>query len=455
MKLFIKIFLWFLAAVALIIGVMIFVTRNFQTAPMETRWQRATRSQMVIYGDTATQIAAAEGEVGLRTYLKRLADVDPPRRVLLAAEDGSIWFGDEPDAGDAREIVARALASGAVETDFSQDDRSLGASPVTFPDGRRYVLVLQWERMGLPGLFWGSTLGYMRLAGLLLTAIIFCYLLALYLSSPIRKLRAATNQLADGDLQTRVAPKLGRRRDELADLAHDFDQMAARIESLILSQQRLNRDISHELRSPLARLNVALEIAKQKSNPETTPILERMEAESARLNDMIGRLLMLARLESGSDEMEPVRVDLAELVRDVAADADFEAKAKGKSVELQKADACVVLGNEDLLRSAVDNVVRNAVRYTHDGTAVVISLAANNGHATVRIADHGGGVPDEELAQIFRPFYRIGEDRTRRTGGTGLGLAIAERAVNAHKGSIVARNANGGLEIEIGLETAH
>lgn len=455
MKLFVKIFLWFLAAIALMVGVIIFVTRTFQTAPMESRWQRATRNQMHIYGGTATQIAAAEGESGLQIYLARLRDVDPPREVLLVDSNEKIWFGIESETPESKDLITRTFASGVVETDFSSDERTLGSAPVSFPDGRKFVLVLQWERPPTQGLFWGSTLGYLRLGGLLITALLLCYLLALYLTSPIRKLRHATRELADGDLQTRVAPKLGMRRDELADLARDFDEMAARIESLITSQQRLNRDISHELRSPLARLNVALEIAKQKSNAETAPILERIETESERLNEMIGRLLTLAKLESGDENIEPVRVDLTELVRDVAADADFEAKAKGKSVELVTADECVVMGSENLLRSAIENVLRNAVRYTNDGTAVDVQLVANNGHATVKISDHGGGVPDEELVHIFRPFYRIGEDRTRKTGGIGLGLAIAERAVKAHKGTITAKNANGGLEIEIGLTTSN
>lgn len=453
MKLFLKIFLWFLLTIFVTISVMTYVTRTFQTEPMSTRMERSRRNQMTIYGGTATQIAMVEGEAGLRVFLTRLSDVEPSRTVGLVDASGTAWFGDGERMSPTVDIISRTLASGVSELQ-TDEEYSLGAAPVDFPDGRRLVLVIQWDRQTPPALFFGSTTGYLRLAGLLGTAVVACILLALYLTSPIRKLREATRRLAEGNLETRVAGKMGRRRDELADLAHDFDEMAARIESLITSQQRLNSDISHELRSPLARLNVALEIAKQKSNVETGPILERIEAESERLNEMIGRLLMLAKLESGSDEVEAVRVDLAEIVRDVSADADFEAKAKGKSVELVAADECVVMGSENLLRSAIENVLRNAVRYTRDGTAVNVQLRTNNGHATVKISDHGGGVPEDELGQIFRPFYRIGEDRTRKTGGIGLGLAIAERAVTAHKGTITAKNANGGLEIEIGLEVA-
>ena len=452
MKLFIKIFLWFLAATALMVGVIIFVTRTFQTEPMVGRSQRSTRNQMIIYGGTATQIIKAEGEAGLRTYLQRLRDVEPPREVDLVDSGGKLWFGEHEEITDSTDLISRTFSSGATETDYSAEDRTLGAAPVAFPDGRQYVLVLQWERQSPPALFWGSTLGYWRLAGLLLTAVVLCYLLAAYLTSPIRKLREATQKLAGGNLQTRVAQKVGRRRDELADLASDFDEMAERIESLITSQQRLNSDISHELRSPLARLNVALELAKQKSTAESAPLLDRIETESHRLNEMISRLLILAKLESGSEMIEPVRVDLAELVREVAEDADFEAQAKGRSVKILADEPSTVMGSENLLRSAIENVLRNAVRYTAEGTVVDVSLVRQNGHSVLQVSDHGGGVPDDELANLFRPFYRVGEARERKTGGIGLGLAIAERAIKAHKGTIAARNTGDGLLVEIRLD---
>lgn len=452
MKLFLKIFLWFLAAIGLMVGVVIFVTRTFQTEPLVSRWQRSTRNQMQVFSGTATQIASAEGEAGLRIYLTRLSETDPPRDLNLVDANGKIWFGQEGAIPTAGDLAARTFVSNSAEIDTSSDERTVGAAPVSFADGRKFALVIQWDRQPAPSLFWGSTPGYIRLGGLLLTALALCYLLAAYLTSPIRKLREATQKLSEGELNTRVAERLGRRRDELADLARDFNVMAERIESLITSQQRLNRDISHELRSPLARLNVALEIAKQRSTPETQPILARIETESERLNEMISRLLTLAKLETGSEIVEPVRLDLTEIVRDVAEDADFEAQAKGRSVKVSSYEACIVMGSENLLRSAVENVLRNAVRYTADGTAVDVALTKNNGHAVIRVSDHGGGVPEDELENLFRPFYRVGEDRTRSTGGTGLGLAIAERAIKAHKGTINAKNMNGGLQVEIKLD---
>lgn len=451
MKLFLKIFLWFLAAVAVSNAVIYFVTRTFQTEPLISRFQRSTRNQMNIYGGTATQIARAEGAEGLNTYLARLQGQDSTRKVVLVGGDGKVWFGPENEIADVSEIVRQAIKTGEVQTDFTAEERSLGASPVDLPDGERLALVFQWERGTPPSLFWGSTLAYMRLAGLLLTGVVLCWLLALYLTSPIRKLREATNKFAGGDLTTRVAEKVGRRRDEISDLARDFDSMAERIESLVMSQQRLNRDISHELRSPLARMNVALEMARQRATPETMPQLTRIENESFRLNEMISRLLTLSKLETGSQDFDRHELNLKGLVEQIASDADFEAKARNRSVRVVRADDCRVIGSENLLHSAIENILRNAVRYTKEGTAVDVSLSNGNGRAVITIADHGEGVPEMELKNLFKPFYRVEEARDRGSGGTGLGLAIAEQAVKLHKGTISAKNTEDGLEVEIVL----
>ncbi|MFM9903895.1 MAG: ATP-binding protein [Pyrinomonadaceae bacterium] len=452
MKLFLKIFLWYLAALALMIGVIIFVTRTFQTDPMFSRWQRSAQSQLTFWSKTSAQIGNKNGDADLREFLGRLQETRSIREIKVVGPDGKLWFGDEADLNDFDALIAKSLASGEPEIDVNSSETALGVAPIVFADGRRSVLIVRWEPPRAPSLFFDSWLGYLRLAGLLLTAIIVCYALARYLSSPIEKIRTATQKLAEGDLATRVAGQVGRRRDELADLACDFDDMAERIETLVTSQRRLNSDISHELRSPLARMNVALEIAKQKSNPATAVMLDRIETESNRLNEMISRLLILAKLETGSELVEPGRVDLTEIVRGVAEDADFEAQARGRSVKISSDDQCTVMGSENLLRSAVENVLRNAVRYTAEGTEVDVSLRANNGHAVFTVSDHGGGVPEDELANLFRPFYRVGEARERKTGGMGLGLAIAERAIKAHKGTISARNTDVGLLVEICLD---
>lgn len=454
MNLFLKIFLWFLAAIAVMVGVVIFLNWTVQTEPVVSRWQISVRNQMNIYAATAGQILEKEGDAGLTQFLEQIRHAETIGEVDLVGPGGRAWLDDGVDPANYDELISKTLASGNVELDASQPDTALAANQVSLPNGDKYVLIVRWERPRPVPILGDTRLRYLRLFGLLLTALILCYALARYLSSPIGKIREATQRLADGDLNARVADQVGRRRDELAALARDFDLMAERIGSLITSQQRLTRDVSHELRSPLARLSVALEIAKNKSNGDASTQLERIETESNRLNEMISRILMLSKLESGSGDLQKQEVDLKDLVADVAEDADFEARANGKSVTLAADTECMVSGNENLLRSAIENVVRNAVRYTTEGTAVKVSLTKNNGNAVIQVRDSGGGVPEEELKNLFVPFYRVGEARERTTGGIGLGLAIAQRAIQAHNGAIKAMNEGPGLLVEIRLSGA-
>lgn len=451
MKLFLKIFLWFLAAISLLVGVVIVLNWTVQTEPVVSRWRISVKNQTNIYARTVAQIFDGQGEQGATAFLGRLRAAETIGEVDLIAESGQAWLTEGVDASSYSELVARALATDGVEIVENLGDTALSATRLTRAAGERYVLIIRWERPRMAAFFGEPPLRYVRYGLVLMTALLLCAALARYLSSPIGKIRAATHELADGNLNARVAERVGRRRDELADLARDFDIMAGRIEKLIKSQQRLSRDVSHELRSPLGRMNVALEIAKQRSTPESAPLLERIEKESARLNDMISRILILAKLESGSDEVERERVDLSMLVSEVVDDADFEAQVKQKAVIIKRADKCEVLGSANLLRSALENVLRNAVRYTAEGTSVDVELTTSNGRAAISVTDHGGGVPEDELENLFRPFYRVAEARERKTGGIGLGLAIAQRAIRAHDGTINARNIADGLSIEMTL----
>jgi signal transduction histidine kinase len=454
MNLFFKIFLWFLAAIALMIGIVVFINWTVQTEPVVNRWQVSVRNQMNIYADTAAQIYNNEGEDGLREFLRRIRDAETVSEVYLVSPDGQLWLGEGATAGNYADLVQRAFASGSVELDTSlqsQQATALAARPLAFSNGQSFALVVRWDRPRPIAIFGESQLRYLRLAGLLITALLVCYGLARYLSSPIGKIRQATQKLAEGDLKTRVADRVGRRHDELAALARDFDIMAERLESLVTSQQRLLRDISHELRSPLARMNVALGIGKQKASSEVTQQLERIESEADRLNLMIGRILTLSKLESGAQDYDKRSVDLVEVVASVVDDADFEARPLGKAVNMKGDGSCIIAGNEALLRSAVENVLRNAVRYTKEGTTIDVAVEHMGDKVKVSVRDHGGGVPEDELRNLFKPFYRIGEARERSTGGIGLGLAIADRAIAAHDGAISARNIGDGLEIEINL----
>lgn len=280
----------------------------------------------------------------------------------------------------------------------------------------------------------------LRLLVVLCATGLVCYGLVRHLTTPIFQLRAAAKSLAEGDLSTRVATDLGRRQDELGVLGRDFDQMAERLEDLVAAQNRLIADISHELRSPLARVNVALELVRNVAGPAAEEDLDRIALETERLNTMIGQLLTLSRLESGEPLAEKTPVNLANLIESIATDADFEANSHNRAVKIIKSASCQTSGSETLLRSAIENVVRNAGRYTQENSAVEISLEKANGFALIRVRDYGPGVPQEALPHLFQPFYRITDARERTSGGTGLGLSIAERAVRFHGGTIEASN---------------
>ena len=452
MNLFLKIFLWFLVASTVMVGVVMFLNWTVTTEPVVSRWQSSIRNQTNLYAATIVQINGTQGDAGVREFLDRVREVETVTEVNLVRRDGRVWLSDATDVSNASDLINNAFATSTVQLELNSPDTALTSKNFKLSSGDEYALVIRWDRLRPTPFFGESQLRYLRYGALLLAALLVCYALARYLSSPIQKIRRATQKLAEGDLSTRVGDKVGNRKDELAVLAKDFDVMAERIESLITSQQRLARDVSHELRSPLARMNVALEIAKQKSNGDTGPVLERIEAESNRLNEMISRLLTLSRLETGSQDFEHAEIDLKALVEQIASDADFEANAVGKSVRIAHADKCDIVGSYELVASAVENVLRNAVRYTRDGSSVEVSLNSEDGTATVSVRDHGGGVPEDELKNLFRPFYRVGESRDRSSGGTGLGLAIAEQAIKAHKGQIQARNYEDGLVVEIRFE---
>jgi two-component system sensor histidine kinase CpxA len=254
---------------------------------------------------------------------------------------------------------------------------------------------------------------------------------------------------AEGKLDARVSPALGNRKDELADLGREFDDMAERIAALISSQKRLLGDISHEVRSPLARLTVALELARRSSNGKASTALDRIEQEAERVNKLVGQLLTLTRLESGAERVPPEVVALEELVQQVVDDASYEAKPQGKEVKALQLEHCRVRGSFELLRSGVENVVRNSIRYTAENTVVEVSLTWKLDTAVLTVRDYGPGVPENELQHIFEPFYRVSEARERASGGVGLGLSIAERTVKLHGGTIRAENVRDGLLITI------
>ena len=402
----------------------------------------------------------------LTTYVQQVNQNDQ-MNVSLFNQEGQLIAGSTL-SDQIKDLAQQVIKSGQREIKRLENQYIVGESIIS-PQGKRLTLVGQVTGPDFPGLqkdqrpsrFFLSFLGIprtkpstqiFRLLAVFLTAGIVCYALARYLTAPLVQLRSATQKLTQGNLSARVTSQ-GRRRDELANLGSDFNLMAEKIQTMMVAQQRLLSDISHELRSPLARLKVALELVRQQPNQKGTEELTRIGIEADRLNNLISHLLTLNQMEENKEILRREKVNLTEIVRKVAADAAFEAKSLERNVRILTCISCTVNGNHELLQSAIENIVRNGVYYTATGTDVEITLdytQNDSSEIAVRISDHGKGVPESELSKLFRPFYRVTEARDRETGGVGLGLAITDRAVKLHGGTVKAFNAPcGGLTVEI------
>lgn len=453
-SLFIRIFLWFWAATVVLDAVFIGTVYLTEPEPQPPHWRSLTRSYLNLYAvDTVTAFESG----GCAAMDRLLAEEDPfpglsPQRLVTDA-NGKGLCGAESD--DALAEIARHSASMGRPL-IRRGKTLLTATQVEGPSGKSYVLLYEWPRLRPPRFAVPAKTWALRALALLLTAGIVCYGLARHFASPVRRLRGVARRFAAGDLSARVGKDpLVKRRDELAELAKEFDDMAQQIESLVTrqeqlldSQRRLLGDISHELRSPLTRLALASGLLQRKVSDDAKPLLSRIDRESERLNILIGQLLTLARLDviPVPDILEPV--DLNAILQDLVNDAAFEASGRNVKIELATAGECVLEGSADLLRSAFENVLRNAIRYTAEGTSVSVELACNSGRPSLTVSDHGPGVPEKDLPHLFEPFYRVAEARDRQSGGVGLGLAIAERTVRLHGGSVAAMNRpKGGLSV--------
>ena len=447
-SLFLKIFISFWLAQALFLVLAILVMLAFR--PQRNATWEALRSTALTESIDAFE---SGGPQQARIYLDNLQMKQHVRAYVFDEQGTEISGRSSP--GWAEHVAAgRPLSPhpGMVfprpqiltESRASSDGHHLYTIAMELPPGPR-VFFGPWG-IPVPGLIIA-----------VLSSGLVCYFLAWYMTKPVARLRAATQLIAAGDLTARAGDPSSKRRDEIAGLVRDFDTMASRLETLVKAQSRLLNDISHELRSPLARLNVALGLARQRSGPESATMLERIELEAGRLNELIGRLLTLARMEDGVQGVSSTPVLLDEVALSVAEDAEFEAQARHCHVHSEiPAGSWDVRGDASLLHSAIENVVRNAIRYTREDTTVEIHLEkrVNGGReeAVVRVTDCGDGVPPDALEKLFEPFYRLDDARGRQTGGVGLGLAITERAVRFHGGRVCATNrAEGGLMVEIYL----
>jgi signal transduction histidine kinase len=276
-----------------------------------------------------------------------------------------------------------------------------------------------------------------------------CWLAAAVVVSPIRKIETTIAQFGRGNLSVRVNAK---RKDEIGQLGRSFDQMAERLERLIASERRLLGDISHELRSPLARLKFAIKLAR--TSPDSKSALDRIERDVNRIASLVADIVQITFIEDNQALQVTENVRVSEIVDEIVRDCVLEAQFRGCTIDVSGHIEIRVLGNRELLRRAVENVLRNAIRYSPEQSTIHLSIAEDSGNAMITIRDFGPGVPESALKHLFDPFFRVEEARDTNGGGSGLGLSIAKRAVQLHRGAITAENASPGLRVRIAIPLA-
>ncbi|MGP0066434.1 MAG: sensor histidine kinase [Isosphaeraceae bacterium] len=349
---------------------------------------------------------------------------DPHGRDLVDGGDHSALLTDvttfdgPPRRSGDREILARSLRDGRYRFFVVLDPRR----------GPRAILP-----------YFGAVVLVIAVLG---------YILAIHLVSPLRRLREAVDRFGKGDLSARDR---STRKDEIGELSRAFDEMAGQIETLRAAELRLLQDVSHELRSPLARFGFNLELARTGTVEDREVAFGRVKKDFDRLSTLVDELLQLTCAEGDPSSRNQQEVRLDGLLGDLAEDCAPEAEAKGCRLAVRMDGAAGLTGDRELLRRAIENVMRNAIRHAPEGTPVEVDLSRHSGIATISVRDHGPGVPEESLEAIFRPFFRIGDDRSRSSGGAGLGLSIARRSIELHQGYVGATHARPGLRVTIGL----
>ena len=442
-RMFWKIFLPFWVAQALLMGVL-YMRLHYRLHVENPWWAQPERRLLPPLADLAARNYEIAGQPALRELLDQ-SSLPHRANYWFLSSDGRELSG-RPMPDDMREHAERALRHEGI---VRPDDAVVITAPVTTLRDH-YVLIVEFIPPPLSERVPGDIIWVLKL-GTIISALM-CLVIAHYLSKPIERLRNATNELARGNLDIRVGATIGKRRDEIADLVHDFDSMADELRQQIQSERNLLSGVSHELRSPIARMRLALVLARSSDKPEREEMLDRIEQDTIQLDSMLERILTVARLESGQYRPKFESVSLNEIIDEVLDDARFEAAATGATIHYIDDAIVSVIGDPGLMRSAIENVVRNAIFYSGQNGAIEVRLRMDDGHAVVSVRDNGPGVPEEALPLLFKPFYRVDGSRVTSTGGMGLGLAIVRNAMAAHGGTVTAQNAAPhGLEVELRL----
>jgi signal transduction histidine kinase len=457
-RLFAKVFLWFwLAILALFASFM--ASRMLGTRLLPPTDVIASFAPRI--ADEAAHAYESGGPQAFEQFARGLVGKSGFELYLIDGYGKDVL--SRPIPSDSLSIVRAARSDGRVLSRFGLRAHS-SSYKFTSPSGRPYILLVR-ARFQV-GKFMDTTVGggLPFFAVVLVMVTVFCFWLTHHIIAPIQGIQSAARKVAAGDLSVRAPVEISRRHDELAALAADFDVMVERMSAFVRSQKDLLSTVSHELRSPLARLLMSLALLRKQSSPESEELLQRMERDVERIDTLIGQLLTLSRLETGVSSEEKDNVDFSQMVQEVVADGDFEAHSSGKSVRLE-AEGGIVIENADqqALRSACENILRNAIKFTRPGSEVEVILKTENTkplmQAVLLVRDCGPGVPVDLLQQIFQPFFRVTEHsghQMARANGTGLGLAIALEAIRQHRGSIIASNAKPiGLEVKITLPTCY
>ena len=456
-RLFIKVFFWFWLAVLALFALFL-ASRTLGSRLVPSTDIVASFAPRV--ADEAARAYEAEGPQEFEQFERGLVGKSGVELYLIDGYGKDVLSRSIPS--DSLSIVRAARSDGRVVSRYGFRSHS-SSYKFTSPSGRPYILLVR-SRLQMGKFLDATAGGGLPFFGVVLLIVtLFCFWLTHHIVAPIQGIQSAARMVAAGDLSVRAPIEISGRHDELADLAADFDVMVGRMSAFVRSQKDLLSTVSHELRSPLTRLIMSLALLRKQSPPESEELLQRMERDIDRVDTLMGQLLTLSRLETGLSSDARHTVDLSQLLQEVVADGDFEARSCRKSVKLQAEGGIVIeKADQQALRGACENIIRNAIRFTTPGSEVEVTLKTEkmspSSQAVLLVRDYGPGVPEELLQQIFQPFFRVKEPSAdpRANKGTGLGLAIALEAIRQHRGTIVASNATPmGLEVKIMLPTCY